>query len=108
MRISLLFLDHILDPDFAGRNPAQHESIHNNGQRRLATAHALLAADVGPDQILCNRAVTGPICQRGEDDLHTDFAVVFSPMEKTLHLWPGYPDEVVVETLAVSKSRYTW
>ena len=99
--IPLAHTNHILDPDFAGQNPAQHESIHNNGQRRLATAHALLDADVGPDQILCNRAVTGPICQRGEDDLHTDFAVVFSPMEKTLHLWPGYPDEVVVETLAV-------
>jgi len=27
--------------------------------------------------------------------------VVFSPMEKTLDLWPGYPDEVAKETLTL-------
>ena len=93
--------NHILDADFAGQNPAQHASIHKNGVRRLNTAHALLSADTEPQHILSNRDPAGPICQRGEDDLHTDFAVVFSPQEKLLHLWPGYPDEVERETLAL-------
>ncbi len=93
--------NHILDAEFAQQNPAQHQSIDTNGQRRLATAHALLAAGISPHQILANRDPQGPICQHGEDDLHTDFAVVFSPMEKTLDLWPGYPDEVAKETLTL-------
>lgn len=100
-RIPLAHTNHILDADFAQQNPAQHPSIHQNGQRRLDTAHALLAASTQPQDIIANRDATGPICQRGEDDLHTDFAVVFSPQEKILHLWPGYPDEVAMETLAL-------
>jgi len=27
--------------------------------------------------------------------------VVFSPVEKAMHLWPGYPDEVAMEMLSL-------
>lgn len=98
---SLAHTNHILDADFADKNPAQHESIHRNGYRRLENARALLDSGAHPQQILRDRNPAGPICQRGEDAMHTDFAVVFSPLEKTIHLWPGYPDEVVMETLTL-------
>jgi len=94
----LAHTNHILDPALAALNPKQGEPVRSNGQRRLATARALLAQDLSPYQILTDRSPTGPICQRGEDGLHTDFAVIFSPVEGRMHLWPGYPDQVEMET----------
>jgi len=97
--IPLAHTNHILDQEFAAQNPEQHATIHHNGVQRLKTAQNLLASGALPQDILRNRDPAGAICQRGEGDLHTDFAVVFAPMEKRMHLWPGYPDEVAMETL---------
>ena len=93
--------NHILDEDFAAQNPTQSEPTDSNGRRRLENARALLAAGTSPQDILRNRNPAGAICQRGEGDFHTDYAVVFSPVEKAMHLWSGYPDEVAMETLSL-------
>ena len=97
--VPLAHTNHILDQEFAEQNPAQHATIHHNGVQRLKTAQTLLASGAQPQEILRSRNPAGAICQRGEGELHTDFAVVFSPMERRMHLWPGYPDEVAMETL---------
>jgi hypothetical protein len=99
----LAHTNHILDPDFAQRNPHQSEPVHSNGERRLENAYALLQSGLSPAQIMANRSAPGAICQRGEDGLHTDFAVVFDPLQKQLHLWPGYPDQVEMETLKLDE-----
>ena len=65
----------------------------------LVFARALLAAGTSQQDILGNRNRAGVICQRGESDVHTDYAVAFSPVEKAMYLWSGYPDEVAMETL---------
>ena len=93
--------NHILDEDFAAQNPTQSEPTDSNGRRRLENTRALLAAGTSPEDILRNRNPAGAICQRGEGDFHTDYAVVFSPVEKAMHLWPGYPDEVAMEMLSL-------
>ena len=103
----LAHTNHILDPDLAERNPAQSEPIRSNGQRRLETARTLLAKGLSPDQIIGDRTPSGPICQRGEGDLHTDFAVVFAPVEGLMHLWPGYPDQVTMETFNIREHYHT-
>ncbi len=95
----LAHTNHILDADFAQRNPHQSEPIHSNGVKRLKNACALLQSGLSPAQIMADRSARGAICQRGEDGLHTDFAVVFDPQKKQMHLWAGYPDEVEMETL---------
>ena len=93
----LVHTNHILDPEFAEGNPAQDEPAHTNGQRRYQRARHLLQAGAGIEQIIRDRHPCGPICQRGEDGLHTDFAVLFAPAEHRMRLWAGYPDEVPAE-----------
>ena len=95
--------NHILDSDFARCNPQQSEPILSNGQRRLQNARTLLQSGAPPAQIMANRSALGPICQRGEHGRHTDFAVLFDPLQKELHLWPGYPDQVEVEILQLNE-----
>ena len=83
--------NHILDADFARRNPAQSGPIDANGRRRLDNALRLAREGAGIERILADRSAAGAICQRGEDGLHTDFAVLFEPVERRLHLWTGPP-----------------
>lgn len=100
--LPLAHTNHILDPDLAQQNPGQNEPINTNGQRRLATARALLTQGATPAQIIADRSAEGPICQRGEDGLHTDFAAVFNPVEGLVHLWAGYPDQVQLEAIRLA------
>lgn len=86
--------NHILDAGFARRNPAQGAPIDANGRRRLDNALRLAREGIAIERILADRASVGAICQQGEDGLHTDFAVLFEPVEGRMHLWSGPPTRV--------------
>ena len=79
----------ILDADLAAKNPPSREPTEHNSRRRYENVLRRLSdgADVG--QILRDRASKGAICQRGEDSIYTDFAVMFSPLEKKFTFWSG-------------------
>ena len=83
--------NHILDPGFARRNPPQGAPVDANGRRRLDNALRLAGEGVPIERILADRSAVGAICQQGEDGLHTDFAVLFEPVERRLRLWTGPP-----------------
>ena len=83
--------NHILDAEFARRNPAQSPAIDANGRRRLDNALRLAREGIGIERILADRSAAGAVCQQGEDGLHTDFAVLFEPVERRLRLWAGPP-----------------
>ena len=100
-KMPLVHTNHILDPAFAHRNPAQTEPLGANGRQRYTSALRLARAAVDPAAILAHRAGPGPVCQRGEDGLHTDFAVLMAPEKKQIYLWAGYPDTTAMETLEV-------
>ncbi len=89
--IPLGHTNHILDPEFERRNPAQSPAIDANGRRRLDNALRLAREGIAIERILADRSSVGAICQQGEDGLHTDFAVLFEPVEGRLRLWPGPP-----------------
>lgn len=99
----LIHTNHILDPDFARRNPPQAGDIHKNGSLRYATAMrragTLARTEEGLGAFVSDRSPTGPICQQGEDTMFTDFAVVFSPVEKRFTFWPGPPAITKSETV---------
>ena len=98
----LVHTNPILDPDFASRNPEQNEPVRTNGVRRYVNARALAQSGAPIEEILRDRSARGAICQQGEDQLHTDFAVVFRPARRALDLWAGYPAEVEPETVDVA------
>ncbi len=95
--------NHILDADFARRNPAQSGPIDANGRRRLDNALRLAREGAGIERILADRSAAGAICQRGEDGLHTDFAVLFEPVEGRLRLWSGPPGRKRPVTYSVDR-----
>ena len=95
--------NHILDADFARRNPAQSAPIDANGRRRLDNSLRLAREGVGIDRILADRSAVGAVCQQGEDGLHTDFAVLFEPVEGCLRLWSGPP--ALVEPIEYAVER---
>ncbi|MFC1526658.1 C45 family autoproteolytic acyltransferase/hydrolase [Candidatus Latescibacterota bacterium] len=97
----LAHTNHILDPALAAACPEQVEPLRTNGIRRLRRATELLAAEREIGEILRDRSDLGAICQRGEDGLHTDFAICFHPSRRTATLWPGYPDATPGEELRV-------
>ncbi|MBI3945699.1 MAG: hypothetical protein HY321_07260 [Armatimonadetes bacterium] len=88
--------NHILDPSFAARNPPQKEPVGTNGRRRLCTALARLSrvprSEEGMRSLLGDASPAGAIFQTGEDGFHTDFAVIFAPVEKRLTCWDGHPE----------------
>lgn len=91
----LVHTNHILQPDFAKSNPPQTEPVLSNGRRRYENASARLKTlprtEPGLCSLLADRSSAGPICQQGEDGLHTDFAVIFAPTRKRLTYWHGPP-----------------
>ncbi len=101
----LIHTNHILDADFARMNPPQLKSVHNNGVRRYATAMrragALGNTEEGVRALISDRADVGPICQQGEDGMHTDFGVIFNPVEKRFTLWAGPPSCTKPETVSM-------
>jgi hypothetical protein len=103
----LLHTNHILDPDFAARNPQQRQPFLLNGQRRyenaLRLSESLPRSEEGMRSFLADRTQPGAICQRGEDGLHTDFAVILMPSEGRLVFWPGCPHLVEEEKLELSE-----
>jgi acyl-CoA:6-aminopenicillanic acid acyl transferase len=79
----------ILDPAFAKRNPPQGDPIRTNSQQRYDNVLRHLDTGASMEQVLCDRSPRGAICQRGENGMYTDFAVVFAPVEKKFRFWSG-------------------
>ena len=88
-RGALVHTNGILDAAFAKRNPPQGEPLRTNSQRRYDNVLRQLETGADVQKILCDRSSQGAICQRGEDGMHTDFAVVFAPVEKKFKFWSG-------------------
>ncbi|MDA2925618.1 C45 family peptidase [Acidobacteria bacterium AH-259-G07] len=95
---ALVHTNEILDAEFARTNPQAREPIRTNSRRRYDNALRLTRAEKKINEIMTDRSPQGAICQRGEQGMYTDFAAVFSPVEKKFRLWIGYP-KVRVETL---------
>jgi len=95
----LAHANEIVDSKFARKNPAANDAMKTNSSRRYESALRDLKAGKDLDKILNNRSPQGAICQRGENDMHTDFAVIFSPIEKTLKYWLGYTEAMDPKTL---------
>jgi hypothetical protein len=102
-----LHTNHILDADFAGRNPAQAEPFRSNGQKRFENGRQIvpsLARDVmGMKAFLANRSDSGAICQGGEDGMYSDFRIIILPVEKRILLWSGCADKEPEESLDVTQ-----
>jgi hypothetical protein len=102
-----LHTNHILDADFAARNPPQREPIQTNGERRYRNALRLLESlpqtEAGMRAFLGDSSPEGAICQQGAEGLHTDFGVLFVPMEKRMVFWPGYPAHTDAQILDVGR-----
>jgi hypothetical protein len=97
----LVHTNHILDPEFARSNPKNDAPMQSNSLNRYENVLRLLEAGKGIEPILNNQNSVGAICQRGQADLYTDLSVVFSPVEKELKFWSGYPGEIRTETLSL-------
>lgn len=95
----LAHTNHILQPDLAARNPRQPATLLANSHGRHACASRLLAEGVSLAGILAHRSDQACICQQGEAELHTDYAVILHPSRLTLDLWAGYPAEVEMERI---------
>ncbi|HZP83840.1 MAG TPA: C45 family peptidase [Chthonomonadaceae bacterium] len=102
-----LHTNHILDAGLAAQSPPQREPIHTNGVRRYRNALRLLETlprtEEGLRAFLADRSPDGAICQQGEEGLHTDFGVLFAPVEKRFVYWPGYPASAEPETIEVGR-----
>lgn len=103
----LVHTNHILDAEFAKRNPAQADPILGNGKRRYENARSLAKAlphtEAGLAALVADRSPRGAICQQGEEGMFTDFAVVFIPTEKRFTFWAGPPAVTQSETIRVSE-----
>lgn len=88
----LAHANEIVDPELAKKNPAAAGRMKTNSRRRYESALSALKAGKDLEKILNSRSPQGAICQRGEDGMHTDFAVIFSPVEKKLKYWLGYTE----------------
>ena len=93
----------ILDAGFAAKNPPSSEPIETNSHRRYENALRRVKAGVGIEQILTDRTPRGAICQRGEDGMYTDFAVIFASVERKFKFWPGPVGIQVAETVELAK-----
>jgi len=102
-REGLAHANDILDLQLAKKNPAAEDRMKTNSGRRYQTALRELKAGKELEKILNSRSPQGAICQRGEDGMHTDFAVIFSPVEKQLKFWLGYTEAVEPKTLDLEK-----
>jgi len=98
-----LHTNHILDAEFAARNPEQSPLFLDNGRRRFENALRrvpdLSFSEAGMTAFLSDRASYGAICQQGEDGLYSDFRVMFLPTEKKIVLWSGYSEEAEARTV---------
>jgi len=95
--------NHILDAEFALKNPPQEKSVDINGRRRYENGLELLStlphSEVGMKEYLNNRSDFGAICQDGVDGLYSDYRVMFIPAQGEIVYWPGYSCEVKEECL---------
>jgi Acyl-coenzyme A:6-aminopenicillanic acid acyl-transferase len=98
-REGLAHANEIVDLELARKNGTAENPIHVNSRRRYESALRDLKSGKDLEQILSGRSPQGAICQRGEDGMHTDFAVIFSPVEKKLKYWLGYTEAVEPKTL---------
>jgi len=102
----LAHTNHILDEFFATLNPPQKEPIQTNGLHRYRTVlrrlPSLPRSVEGLSTLLRDRSSEGPICQQGEDGLHTDFGLVCMPMQKQFIYWPGYPVSTTPQTVQLA------
>jgi hypothetical protein len=97
----LAHANEIVDPQLAEKNPAAEGRMKTNSRRRYDSALRELKAGKELEKILNSRSPQGAICQRGEDGMHTDFAVIFSPVEKKLTYWLGYTEALEPRSLSL-------
>ena len=98
-REGLAHANEIVDPELAKKNGTAENPINTNSRHRYESALRDLKSGKDLEQILSSRSPQGAICQRGEDGMHTDFAVIFSPVEKKLKYWLGYTEAMEPKTL---------
>lgn len=87
----LVHTNHILDTNLARNNPRQSEPLASNSHRRLNRARTIVSASArnvaAMRGLLAEHQGDGAICQQGNADMHTDFAVIFVPQEKAFEFW---------------------
>ena len=88
--------NHILDAEFATRNPEQKEPYLSNGLRRHGTTVNRLESaprtTAGMRDILSDRTGGRAVWQEGEDGLWTDYAIILQPGESACRVWTQRPD----------------
>ncbi|MFH1616665.1 MAG: C45 family peptidase [Planctomycetota bacterium] len=96
-----LHTNHILDAEFAMRNPRQEETVDVNGRRRYENGLKLLSilphSEGDMKEFLNDRSDFGAICQEGVDGLYSDYRAVFIPAQKKIIYWPGCSCDVKEE-----------
>jgi predicted choloylglycine hydrolase len=99
--------NHILDADFAAKNPRINRPMRENGMRRLERLRNLMPeaarTENGMKGLLCDRGKSGALCQQGEDGFYTDFAVMFLPAEKRIVYWQPNAKDTDEREIAVSE-----
>ena len=97
----------ILDLKFAAKNPQQSAELRLSSDQRIQNVAGLLKklprTEETLREIMCNRSSEGAICQKGEAGLFTDFAALFSPVEKRMYYRAGCPDYAETGTLLCSE-----
>lgn len=88
----LVHANEILDQEFAAKNPPSGEAITLNSRNRCSNAQRQLENGQHVDRIMTSRGVQGAIFQEGQNEMYTDIATVFSPVEKKFKLWTDNPD----------------
>ena len=99
--------NHLLDEEFAGKNPRQREPVLSNGVRRfensLKLAGSLPRSEDGMRLFLANTNDNGAICQSGRDNMWSDYRIMFIPARRELVCWPGFGPEVKEFNLKLSE-----
>jgi hypothetical protein len=96
----------ILDAALAAEGREQPPDLQRNSSRRYDAARRMLREGRPLDEIVCGRSSDGQISQAGDDpvEMHTDFAVVCSPTERSIKLWAGVPHTVEPEVVDVAQA----
>ena len=104
----LAHTNHILDPCLRALSPKQAEPFHTNGIRRLDRimhiAPTLSRDAQGLADFLADKGPGGAIWQEGDDDIFTDFGVVFMPHARQAHLWTRNPAHAPADIISVPDS----
>jgi Acyl-coenzyme A:6-aminopenicillanic acid acyl-transferase len=99
----LFHTNEILDRQLAGKTSEQIEPMRTNSRERFVNGNQVLSSlprtEQGVNEFLMNRADKGPIRQKGEGGLYSDFGVYMAPTEKRIVYYPGLYRELAPETI---------